>query len=135
MGSVLTGDAAFIDGACRLRKMVGGGLRQVGIIAAAGLYALQNNVDRLADDHALARELADGLSQLPGLRARLPDTNIVFVDVDEAIAATLAAFLAEQGIGITSSRGGKSQRWVTHMDVGGASVKEALKCVGRFLSR
>ncbi|APG88805.1 low-specificity L-threonine aldolase (plasmid) [Sinorhizobium americanum CCGM7] len=93
------------------------------------------NVDRLAEDHALARKLAEGIGAFPGLEVTAPDTNIVFVDVDTSIAAPLAAHLAGAGIGNTSSAGGRRQRWVTHTDVDAQSVSAALDAIGAFFAR
>src|SRR5262249_18295296 len=101
VGSVLVGSASLIAKGRRLRKMLGGGMRQVGVLAAAGLYALEHNVARLADDHANARTLAQGLAKLPGLTVTMPDTNIVFVDVDARYATGFAEHLSQRGIGIT----------------------------------
>ena len=80
VGSILAGRSGVIAAARRLRKMLGGGMRQAGIIAAAGIYALEHMVDRLADDHATARQLADGLRRVPGIELEqpAPPTNIVF---------------------------------------------------------
>ncbi len=112
--------------------MVGGGLRQVGMIAAAGLYALEHNVDRLAEDHANARRLATGLAAFPGLIVVEPETNILFVDVAPEIADEFGAHLAANGIGAISMYGGRRQRWVTHLDVDAKAVDEALAVVGAF---
>ena len=86
VGSVLAGNLDFIDRARRFRKMLGGGMRQVGIIAAAGLYALEHNVDRLAEDHANARRLAEAVAELPGLKVDLAtvQTNIVIIGIDRS---------------------------------------------------
>src|SRR5690606_4973835 len=81
VGSVLIGRRDLIDTARRHRKMLGGGLRQSGVLAAAGLYALEHNIGRLADDHRRARALAEGLAQHAALRVAMPDTNIVWVNV------------------------------------------------------
>ena len=89
VGSVLIGRQDLIDTARRHRKMLGGGMRQSGILAAAGLYALDNNVDRLAEDHRRARRLAEGLAAFPSLKVVMPDTNIVFVDVEERLGEKL----------------------------------------------
>jgi threonine aldolase len=134
IGSVLVGSEQLIAKARRTRKMVGGGLRQVGIIAAAGLYALEHNVVRLADDHANAATLAKGLSAYEQLKVTMPDTNIVFVEVDGTIAADFKAHLAVRGIGITSAYGATKQRWVTHLDVDRAAVETALAAVRAFFS-
>lgn len=132
VGTVLVGSAEIVARGRRLRKMLGGGMRQVGILAAAGLYALEHNIERLAEDHGLARRLAAGLSDLPGLSAPRPDTNIVFVNVAPEIAAGFAAHLAENGLGVISSDGGRRQRWVTHLDVDAAAVEAALQIAAAF---
>jgi threonine aldolase len=124
----------LIAKARRTRKMVGGGLRQVGILAAAGLYALEHNVARLADDHANAATLAKGLSAFEQLKVTMPDTNIVFVEVDSTMAADFKAHLAARGIGVTSTYGATKQRWVTHLDVDRAAVETALAAVRAFFS-
>ena len=134
VGSVLVGSAALIAKARRTRKMVGGGLRQVGILAAAGLYALEHNVARLADDHANAATLAKGLASYGQLKVTMPDTNIVFVEVDSTIAAGFKDHLASRGIGITSAYSATKQRWVTHLDVDSAAVENALAAVRAFFS-
>jgi threonine aldolase len=134
VGSVLVGSAPLIAKARRTRKMLGGGLRQVGILAAAGLYALDHNVKRLADDHANAKALAEGLASFDALKVTMPDTNIVFVDVDSTIAADFSAYLAARGIGITSAYGATKQRWVTHLDVDRAAVQDALDAAKAFFS-
>ena len=134
VGSVLVGSAPLIAKARRTRKMVGGGLRQVGILAAAGIYALEHNVARLADDHANATTLAKGLAAYELLKVTMPDTNIVFVEVDGAIAADFKEHLAARGIGVTSAYSATKQRWVTHLDVDNAAVENALAAVRAFFS-
>ncbi|WP_213766315.1 low-specificity L-threonine aldolase [Caballeronia sp. dw_19] len=134
VGSVLVGSEQLIAKARRTRKMVGGGLRQVGILAAAGLYALEHNVRRLADDHANAATLAKGLVAYEQLKVTMPDTNIVFVEVDSTIAADFKEHLAARGIGITSAYSATKQRWVTHLDVDSAAVENALAAVRAFFS-
>lgn len=134
VGSVLVGSEQLIAKARRTRKMVGGGLRQVGILAAAGLYALEHNVARLADDHANATTLAKGLAAYGQLKVTMPDTNIVFVEVDSTIAADFKAHLAARWIGITSAYSATKQRWVTHLDVDSAAVENALAAVRAFFS-
>lgn len=132
VGSVLIGSVPFIARARRLRKMLGGGMRQAGIIAAAGLYALQHNIDRLAQDHANARTLAQGLSAFTGLTVAAPDTNLVFVQVAAEIAPAFSAHLAAHGIGVTSAYGATQQRWVTHLDISAEAVEAALAVVRTF---
>jgi threonine aldolase len=134
VGSVLVGSAELIAKGRRLRKMLGGGLRQVGILAAAGLYALEHNVERLADDHANAKALAQGLAKLPGVEVVDPDTNIVFVNVAAQYASALAEHLRQQGIGVTSAYGSTRQRWVTHLDVDRNAVDTALAVAADFFA-
>lgn len=129
-GSVLCGSAAFVARAHRVRKMVGGGMRQSGILAAAGLYALDHHVERLADDHALARRLADGLAALPGIRVTPPHTNIVFAEADGGRGAALLAHLAARGVLATGLIG---LRFVTHLDVDAAGIDRAIAAAAEFL--
>ncbi|HEY8574978.1 MAG TPA: low-specificity L-threonine aldolase [Devosia sp.] len=129
VGSVLIGRQDLIDKARRNRKMLGGGLRQSGILAAAGLYALDHNIGRLSDDHRRARRLAEGLTAFPELRVVMPDTNVVFVDVDEQLARRFADFLQARGVGVM---GYGRQRWVTHLDVSDEDVEGALVEVAAF---
>jgi threonine aldolase len=129
VGSVLCGSEEFIGRARKWRKMVGGGMRQAGILAAAGLVALDSMVERLADDHANARRLAQGLANIDGLTVD-PDsiyTNIVIFDVDQSVgaAADLIAGLREQEV-LVSSPGPHSIRMVTHREVDSADIDEAL---------
>ena len=100
------------------------------MLAAAGLYALEHNVEGLARDHDHARILAEGLNAVEGLTAEMPDTNIVFVSVDPNIAEPLAAHLADHGIGYTELYG--QQRWVTHLDVGEEAIQAALNALRSF---
>ena len=132
VGSVLVGTAPLIARARRLRKMLGGGMRQAGILAAAGCFALEHNVARLSVDHANAKALAQGLAKLPGLTAAPPDTNIVFVDVDAQYADDFAAHLKRHAIGVVSIYGNRRQRWVTHLDVDAHAVEEALAVAAAF---
>ena len=144
VGSLLLGSRPLITRARRWRKMLGGGMRQAGILAAGGLHALDHHIDRLADDHALAQQLSDGLNRVAqtharpgeGLHADTPQTNIVFVRIDDAIATDFAAHLLTHGVRSTGSVGrygsGLVQRWVTHLDVGPAEVERALQVVQGF---
>lgn len=132
VGSVLIGRRDMIDIARRHRKMLGGGLRQSGILAAAGLYALDHNVDRLAEDHRRASRLAQGLAAYTDLRVVQPDTNIIFVDMDADLGERFTAFLQSRGVGITGRYG--QQRWVTHLDVDDDAVDGALAEVDAFFS-
>ncbi len=130
VGSVLAGRADLIETARRNRKMLGGGMRQAGILAAGGLHALEHNVARLAEDHRRAQALAEGLALHEGLRVTMPDTNILWVDMDRELGERLTPYLAEQGVGITGRYG--QQRWVTHLDVDDAAVDGALEAVDAF---
>ena len=132
VGTVLVGDRELIAKARRHRKALGGGMRQAGLLAAAGLYALEHNVDRLAEDHANARRLAQGFSSIEGLTVTAPDTNIVWVNVVSDKAKAFAAHMEEQGFGFTSGYGSTQQRWVTHLDVGAAAVDRAIAAAQRF---
>ncbi len=130
VGSLLCGSAAFRNEALRFRKMLGGAMRQSGIIAAAGLYALQHNVARLADDHANARRLAERLQGIPGLAVDVSATvtNLVMADVSHDGAAALAARCREQGVkfaAVSASR----LRFVTHLDVDAADIDRAAEVV------
>ncbi|MBP6676868.1 MAG: low-specificity L-threonine aldolase, partial [Vitreoscilla sp.] len=129
IGSVLCGSGELIARAHRVRKMLGGGMRQVGLLAAAGLHALDHHVARLADDHARASKLAAGLAGLPGLRVRSVNTNIVFVDVDGELGPALLAHLKAQGVLATGLIG---LRFVTHLDVDDAGIDRAIAAVRSF---
>ncbi len=129
VGSVLCGSREFIVGAHKWRKMVGGGMRQAGILAAAGLVALESMVERLAEDHANARRLAQGLANIDGISVD-PDTihtNIVIFEVDESVGAANEVIdaLAEEGVLVTYP-GEQSLRMVTHRHIDGADVDDAL---------
>ncbi len=129
VGSVLCGGRDFIKAARRWRKMLGGGMRQAGIIAAAGRYALANNIARLAEDHANAARLAAGLAKHADLAVAPAVTNMVFVVVPEKLAAPFAAHLAADGV---RPYGTARQRWCTHLDVSTADVDAAIASVDRF---
>ena len=118
-GSVLCGSRDRIAAGHRWRKMLGGGMRQAGVIAAAGLYALDNNVQRLADDHANASRLAAGLSGLPGIRVEPAETNMVFVNIPADRIEALRAHLVAHGIRVAL---GTRTRLVTHLDVDAAMI-------------
>lgn len=133
VGSVLVGREDLIASARRTRKMLGGGLRQAGVLAAAGLYALEHNVARLADDHRRARQLAEGLARHGALSVGMPDTNIIWVDSAPELAHGLSVYLAEHGVGVTGGYGQK-QRWVTHLDIGDEDVAAALAVVDMYFA-
>jgi threonine aldolase len=127
-GTVLVGKREVIERARRVRKMLGGTMRQVGILAAAGLYALEHNVDRLAEDHANAERLAKGLAAL-GLKVDPVQTNMVFVAVPKESAAALKSHLDQAGV---VTLGGAKMRLVTHLDVDAQGIDRALAAFGQF---
>jgi len=133
VGSVLVGRSDLIAVARRNRKMLGGGMRQAGILAAAGLYAVDNNVGRLADDHSRAKRLAEGLARHKALTVVMPDTNILWVEAEAELGDRLSLYLGEQGVGITGRYG--RQRWVTHLDVTDEDVEGALALVDAFFAK
>ena len=127
VGSVLCGTADLISRARRLRKMVGGGMRQAGQLAAAGLYALDHQVERLADDHANAQLLAEGL-RAAGYAVEPVQTNMVYVQIDEH-AEALKAFAAGQGIRLSAA---PRLRMVTHMDVSRSQIEQVIAVFAEF---
>jgi threonine aldolase len=135
VGSALSGTRELIDQAVRHRKVFGGGMRQVGVIAAAALYALEHHVDRLAEDHANAQRLAAAIREIDGLELRPPqvDTNLVIFRVDEHLgtAAELSQRLAQRGVGIIAF-GPQMMRAVTHLDVTTADVDRAAKVLAEL---
>jgi threonine aldolase len=135
VGSVLCGSVDFIQRAHRWRKMLGGGMRQAGVLAAAAHYALDHQVARLADDHALAQRLAAGLQGLGGVTVEAPQTNIVFVDLAPEVAADkakgLMAHLKSRGVLAT---GLYRLRFVTHLDVDAAGVDRAAATMREYFA-
>ena len=117
VGSVLVGSASFISRARRLRKMLGGGMRQVGMMAAAGLYAIDHNVSRLKDDHIRAKTLAQGLNDISGIHVDMDSvqTNMVYMQVPEAMKSTLPERLMAGNIRISPAK--KMFRLVVHKDI------------------
>jgi threonine aldolase len=136
VGAVLAGSRDFIEEAWRLKHRWGGAMRQAGILAAAGLHALDHHVDRLADDHANARLLADGLAGLPGLAIDRDAvaTNMVYIDVAGTgrSAADLVAALKERDI-VMGALGPTSIRAVTHLDVDRAGIERAVAAFAGLL--
>ncbi|MEQ8665919.1 MAG: low-specificity L-threonine aldolase [Rhodospirillales bacterium] len=131
LGTVLSGPKDFIKRARRIRKMVGGGMRQVGVVAAAGLYALDHNIERMAEDHDNARHLAEGLGNVPGIEIAGPvETNMVFLRRTKGgDHADLQRKLAERGIVIL---GGDTLRWVVHLDIDRAKVDAVIAAVAEI---
>jgi threonine aldolase len=134
VGSILAGSREVMDRAWRVRRRLGGGMRQAGILAAAGLYALRNNFPALADDHRRARHLAASLAQLSGVRVIFPETNIVMVDVDSrwGSAVTLVAALEARGVRV-SPFGVQRLRAVTHRDVTDDGIRVAIDAFRNLL--
>jgi threonine aldolase len=127
VGSILAGSAEHVRAARRVRKRWGGGMRQVGILAAACLYAMDHHIARLADDHRRAKRLAEGFADAPGARVIAPDTNIVFVDLSPPApdAKTIVAKLAERGVRM-SAYGPRRVRAIAHLDVDDAGIERAI---------
>ncbi|HSB99085.1 MAG TPA: low-specificity L-threonine aldolase [Burkholderiaceae bacterium] len=132
VGSALVGARELIARAHRARKMLGGGLRQAGVLAAAGIYALEHNVARLADDHANARRLADGLKGLDAVAGAPAQTNMVFVDLAPGCGerADVVVKLRERGLLCT---GIYKLRLVTHLDVSRADIDRAVNILRETL--
>jgi threonine aldolase len=132
VGACLAGSEELIEEAWRFKQMMGGAMRQAGIVAAAGLYALEHNVERLAEDHENARALAEGIASIEGARIdpSLVETNIVIFEVSDP-AAVVAGLLAE-GVEVTQMGPGRI-RAVTHMDVDRAGIERALDAMRRVL--
>jgi threonine aldolase len=129
VGSVLCGPKAFIEQGKRWRKMLGGGMRQAGILAAAGLYALEHNIERLADDHTNAANLSRGLSRIAQLKVATPQTNIFYVEVPPAAVDELRATLLREHIRATV---GVHTRLVTHLNVSAADVERIVAVFTAF---
>lgn len=131
VGSLLVGSEAYIRRAVRWRKMVGGGMRQAGILAAAGLYALKNNVQRLQEDHDNAAWMADQLRAI-GADVTRHDTNMLFVRVGDEQARALGEFMQARGVLINAS---PIVRLVTHLDVNRQQLSEVVAHWQAFLQR
>jgi len=131
VGSLLVGSKDYIKRAIRWRKMVGGGMRQAGILAAAGLYALENNVQRLQEDHDNARWLADELREI-GVDVTRQDTNMVFVRVPGEQAEYLGSYMRERGVLLSA---GPITRLVTHLDVNRVQLAEVVKHWRAFMQQ
>jgi threonine aldolase len=135
VGSLIAGSKALIHRAHRRRKMLGGGMRQAGILAAAGIYALEHNVARLAEDHVNARRFAETLGRAPGVRLEPVETNIVIWDLAREVpvdANELVARARGQGV-LLNAVGGRRLRAVTHLDVDGAACQAGAEIVAALL--
>jgi threonine aldolase len=134
VGSLLAGPADLMHRAWRVRRRLGGGMRQSGILAAAGIYALDHHLERLADDHARARALAEGASEIPGISVASPDTNIVMLDLTSPTVSVegVLGTLAEEGI-LMVRFGPRRIRAVTHLGVDDAGIEKALEALSLAL--
>ncbi len=134
-GAVLAGDRATIEAAWRWKQRLGGSMRQAGLMAAACLYALDHNVARLTQDHANALALADGLSALPGVAVRRPETNMVFADLAQTGMTAVDFDRALWSIGArVSIQGPTVIRAVTHLDIDRSGIDRVVEAAGRVLS-
>ena len=128
IGSILAGPAPLIREARRVRKLWGGGMRQVGILAAACLHALDHNFARLAEDHRRARALAAGLAAAPGVTVDAPDTNLIYIRLERAAPDALALLAALESHGVRMSQyGPRLLRAVTHLDVDDRGITRAVE--------
>lgn len=136
VGSAVAGNREAIARVFRFRKMMGGAMRQSGILAAAALYALEHHRERLKEDHANARRLAEGAAEMRGLRVELDavQSNIVFIDVEESVgtAAELCQRLRAEGVWMLPTAA-QRVRAVTHLDVDSAMIERAIAVIGRAL--
>ena len=135
VGSCLAFPAEARRDAWEIRKRLGGGMRQSGILAAACLWALEHNLDRIGEDHANARRLADGLMGHPAVRPLIPETNIVMLDLvrERDTADAVIPKLAERGVLVTQF-GPRRLRAVTHLDVSAADIERAVAVIAEVLS-
>lgn len=134
VGSLLCADKALISAARRWRKMLGGGMRQAGILAAAGIYALENNIERLAQDHANAALLAEGLANIQALTVdpRAVQTNMVFIQADRQTKKQLNDYLAQRGILIQDVG---IIRLVTHLDINEQDIQQVIQAFQQFFNK
>ncbi len=135
VGSLLAGPSALIAEAWSVRKRLGGGMRQIGMLAAAGLWALDHHLDRLSEDHDRARWLARDCDAIDGLRVEVPDTNIVMIYVErEGLSeVTVASELEVRGVWILPAGPGRL-RAVTHLDVDDAGIERCLDALSEVMA-
>jgi threonine aldolase len=134
VGSLLCGGRELVSKARRWRKVLGGGMRQAGVVAAAGIYALQNNVARLEQDHEHARLLAQALAQIEGLKVEYgsSQTNMLYIGLEPTLAEPLRQFLKQNGILIG---GGTTIRLVTHLDIEEHDIQTVASAIKRFIAQ
>ena len=135
VGSILLGSKPLIAKARRVRKMLGGGMRQAGVIAAAGMHALDHHIERLKEDHANAALLANGLIKASHgqLKIDAPQTNILWAEVPAPLFADFNAHLKSHGVLVSAAYG--KQRWVTHLDISRDDVERAVKIASAFFAK
>jgi threonine aldolase len=135
VGSLVVGDGKDIERARRLRRMLGGGMRQAGVLAACGIYAVENHVERLKDDHETAALLADGLARVLDGRFKVqrPETNMVMVHTDrkETTQAQLASW-EKKGVRALALPSGLTIRLVTHLDLPRGAAAEAARRIASY---
>jgi threonine aldolase len=130
IGSILLGKKDFIKKARRVRKVFGGGMRQAGFMAASGIYALQHHVERLAEDHAMAKQIAEALSKKEFTRSIMPvETNIVIMETKEGFAAKIIAEKLEQHGVRTIAIAANQIRFVTHLDISEEMMTHTIKAI------
>ncbi len=136
VGSLLAGPKEFMARAWRVRRRLGGGMRQSGILAAAGIFALEHHRERLKDDHARAKALAEGARRFPGIESMIPDTNIVMLDLSEGGPTTgeVLGALAAEGV-LMVPFGPSRLRAVTHLEVDDEGITKALEVLGRVMAK
>ena len=134
IGSCLAFPAERREEVWEIRKRFGGGMRQSGILTAAGLYALEHNLGRLAEDHANAKRLADGLTGHPAVRPLAPESNIVMLDLVRDLADDVIPKLTARGVLVTAF-GPKRLRAITHLDVSAAEIERAIEVIGEVLNK
>ncbi len=138
VGSALAGTREFVAKARRVRKLFGGGMRQAGIIAAGALYALENHINRLAEDHRNARVIAQAIADTPGLRLDPPDveSNLIYFDCDPDLgtAKEVQARLKQRGV-LVHVAGTRTMRACTHLDVSAAHAERAVETIRQAVPR
>jgi threonine aldolase len=134
VGSVLAGPTELMEEAWRVRRRLGGAMRQSGILAAAGLYALEHHREAIPRDHQRAQRLAHGLQTISGVRVTTPETNVVLIDLEEKSIPELLSFLEIRGILVVKFGTGRL-RAVTHRDVDDTGIARAVSCIGEWSAR
>jgi threonine aldolase len=136
IGSVLACSEAHIDEARRIRRRLGGGMRQVGLLAAAAIYALENHLGRIEDDHVRARTLFEGVGRIDGLSADEPETNVLFIHIDPTLGTAADVICETKAQGVRFSHfGHQRMRAVTHLDVDDTGIARALSSLAEAVDR